>query len=238
MGYNSDEESDVLMTYQFSDAPKSTCDALENDDDYQSIITALQAHCANSALLTVEIHDANSKAEPESSKKQSQKEFKIAKAKATAAAQSETDKVVSELEMLHPPWPTLDDFLCGIQEQDKHKRDLTIHKVALGEQEILGPDDIAKCLADKLHDRCNIHIASISEKALNIIGRNGIEAFKKKYVWMSWAQNTIHCYLALPIVPMDPLLQLMEHLLNWLIVGITLLVPGKGFIWLSKPLIN
>ena len=59
MGYNSDEESDVLMTYWFSNAPKSTHDALKDDDDYQGIITALQAHCANSAPLTVKIHDAN-----------------------------------------------------------------------------------------------------------------------------------------------------------------------------------
>jgi hypothetical protein len=59
MGYDSDEESDVLMTYRFSNAPKSTRDALEDDDDYQGIITALQARRANSAPLTVEIHDAN-----------------------------------------------------------------------------------------------------------------------------------------------------------------------------------
>ena len=129
-------------------------------------------------------------------------------------------------------------------------------------------------------------IASVSKEAPDIIGRNGIKAFKKKCVWMSWAQNMIHCCSALPIIPTDPLLQLMEHLLNWLIVGwvwwkkaiahatvirgeiygipsqlvsyrsvimfrvsiewwmlalsirITLLVPGKGFIRSSKPLIN
>ena len=129
-------------------------------------------------------------------------------------------------------------------------------------------------------------IASVSKEALDIIGRNGIKAFKKKCVWMSRAQNMIHCCLALPIVPTDPLLQLVEHLLNWLTVGwvwwkkaiahatiirgeiygipsqlvsycsvimfrvsiewwmlalsirITLLVPRKGFIQLSKPLIN
>jgi hypothetical protein len=62
-------------------------------------------------------------------------------------------------------------------------------------------------------------IASVSKEAPDIIGRNGIKAFKKKCVWMSRAQNMIHCCSALPIIPTDPLLQLMEHLLNWLIVG-------------------
>jgi hypothetical protein len=58
------------------------------------------------------------------------------------------------------PWPTLDDFLHGIQEQDRHRQDLTIHKAALWEQEILGPDDITRCSADKLHDQCNIPIGT------------------------------------------------------------------------------
>jgi hypothetical protein len=59
MGYDSDEEDEVVMTYRFSNATKSSRDALEDDDDYQGIVSILQARRASLAPLTVEIHDAN-----------------------------------------------------------------------------------------------------------------------------------------------------------------------------------
>jgi len=75
--------------------------------------------------------------------------------------QSRSPPIASDpADYIDEPWPTLDDFLHGIQERDRHKRDLTIHKAALREQEILGPDDIARCSADELHDRCNIPIGT------------------------------------------------------------------------------
>jgi hypothetical protein len=71
--------------------------------------------------------------------------------------QSQSPPIASDpADYIDEPWPTLDDFLHGIQEWDRHKQDLTIHEAALWEQEILGPDDIARCSADELHDRCNI----------------------------------------------------------------------------------
>jgi hypothetical protein len=59
MGYDSDEEDQVVMTYCFSNALKSSCDTLEDNDDYQGIISIMQARCASLAPLTVEIQDAN-----------------------------------------------------------------------------------------------------------------------------------------------------------------------------------
>ena len=56
------------------------------------------------------------------------------------------------------PWPTLHDFLHSIEGKDRHKHDFTSHAAALREQEILGPDDIARCSVDELHDWCNIPI--------------------------------------------------------------------------------
>jgi hypothetical protein len=58
------------------------------------------------------------------------------------------------------PWPTLHQFLSDVQLRDRHKRDLVSHEAALREQEILGPDDIARCSADELHDRCNIPVGT------------------------------------------------------------------------------
>jgi hypothetical protein len=40
--------------------------------------------------------------EPEKTKKKTQKELEIEKAKATAAAQNEADEVVAELKITHP----------------------------------------------------------------------------------------------------------------------------------------
>jgi hypothetical protein len=58
MGYDADEEDEVMMTYRFSNAPKLSRDTLEDNDDYQGIVSILQARRASLAPLTVEIHDA------------------------------------------------------------------------------------------------------------------------------------------------------------------------------------
>ena len=59
MGYDADEEDQVVMIYRFSNAPKSSHDTLEDDDDYQGIVSIMQACRVSLAPLTVEIHDAN-----------------------------------------------------------------------------------------------------------------------------------------------------------------------------------
>jgi hypothetical protein len=43
MGYDTDEEDEVMMTYWFSNALKSSHDVLEDNDDYQGIVSILQA---------------------------------------------------------------------------------------------------------------------------------------------------------------------------------------------------
>ena len=58
------------------------------------------------------------------------------------------------------PWPTQHEFLSDVQLWDRHRQDLMSHEAALHEQEILGPDDIARCSVDELHDQCNIPVGT------------------------------------------------------------------------------
>jgi hypothetical protein len=94
MGYDADEESGVTMTYQLSNTVKSTCDTLEDENDYQGIIATLQAGCADlmpmyvmslPPIITAHLFVQKDTTEPKKSKKKLQKELEIAKAKATAA---------------------------------------------------------------------------------------------------------------------------------------------------------
>ena len=57
MGYDVDEEDDVSVSYCFGNEPKSTCNSLEDDDNYEGIIQTTKAHCTNSAPLQVIIYD-------------------------------------------------------------------------------------------------------------------------------------------------------------------------------------
>ena len=89
---------------------------LKDNDDYQGIVSILQACCASLAPLTIDegfilslsgviqayIFLQNENLEPEKTKKKTQKELKIEKAKATATAQNEADGVIAELKITHP----------------------------------------------------------------------------------------------------------------------------------------
>jgi hypothetical protein len=73
-------------------------------------------------------------------------------------------------------WPSLHKFLLSVQSKDRHNRDLMSHEVMLREQEILGPDDIARCSVDELHQTCNIPIGTV--KLLIAEGQHVSEAVK------------------------------------------------------------
>jgi hypothetical protein len=44
--------------------------------------------------------------------------------------------------------------------KDRHRRDLISHEETLQNQEILGPDDIARCSAEELHETCVIPLGT------------------------------------------------------------------------------
>ena len=58
------------------------------------------------------------------------------------------------------PWLSLHDFLLSLELKDRHHRDLVSHKATLQDQEILGPDDIARCSADDLHKSYGIPLGT------------------------------------------------------------------------------
>jgi hypothetical protein len=47
-----------------------------------------------------------------------------------------------------------------VETKDRHHRDLVSHEATLRNQEILGPDDIARCSADDLHKSCGIPLGT------------------------------------------------------------------------------
>jgi hypothetical protein len=120
MGYDDSEEDNVSLTYRFSKDPKQTRNSLEDNDDYQGIIETLRARRASAAPIHVIIFDnkvcpfdldtihelkhlsQTEEVEHSKTKKPSKKEIEIAKAKATASAQSEVDDIITELKLTNP----------------------------------------------------------------------------------------------------------------------------------------